>query len=78
MSVEAPNRRARRHPDKQTELTPRWASIAGAADYVGCTKRTIERRLETGELTAFRGLGSRLLRLDLNEIDAVLRQDTPT
>ncbi|WP_396327823.1 excisionase family DNA-binding protein [Jatrophihabitans lederbergiae] len=50
----------------------RLASINHAAEYVGCTTRTIRRRIASGELTGYR-FGPRLIRVDLNELDAALR-----
>jgi DNA binding domain, excisionase family len=52
--------------------TPRWVSPEGAADYLGVKVLTIRRYLDEGLLTGHR-LGNRLIRLDLNAIDAVLR-----
>ena len=65
----SPNRAARRHPD---ESRRRYASVLEAAEYLGVTDRTIRQMLADGRLTAFRGLGSRVLRVDLNQIDDVM------
>ena len=51
--------------------TPRYASAKEAASYVGCSVSTIERWIARGELTAYR-YGTRLTRVDLNEIDQLL------
>ena len=61
------------HNQKQeTPLrTPRYASAKEAAEYVGCSVSTIERWIARGELTAYR-YGTRLTRVDLNEIDQLL------
>ncbi len=47
-------------------------SVADAAEYVGCATKTIRRRVSEGTLTAYR-FGPRMLRVDLAELDAVLR-----
>jgi excisionase family DNA binding protein len=72
----APNRRARRHPNAQADkLVPalrRWVSVQDAAEYIGVTDRTIRQMIADGRLTAYRS-GTRLVRLDLNEIDAAMQ-----
>jgi len=50
----------------------RLASLADAAAYAGVNPRTLRRYVATGHLTGHR-LGPRLLRIDLNELDAALR-----
>lgn len=47
----------------------RYVSPAEAADYLGVTTRTIRAMVSDGRLTAYRN-GPKLVRLDLNEIDA--------
>jgi excisionase family DNA binding protein len=44
-------------------------TIAGAAEYAGCSPKTIRRRIADGSLTGYR-MGPRLVRVDLNELDA--------
>lgn len=51
---------------------PRWGSIALAAETVGCSDRTIRRWISEGRLTGYR-LGSRAIRVDLNELDALFQ-----
>lgn len=46
-------------------------SLADAADRLGCSPRTIRRWIAEGRLTAYR-LGSRAIRIDLEQIDALL------
>lgn len=58
----APNRAARR----------RYVKIAEAADYLQVTERTIRQMIADGRLTGYRS-GGRLVRLDLNEIDAAMQ-----
>lgn len=50
----------------------RLVSINQAADYASCSPKTIRRRIADGSLTG-RRFGKRLLRVDLNELDALLR-----
>lgn len=55
------------------EVQPRrLASIADAARYTACNPKTIRRRIADGSLTGYR-MTSRLIRVDLNEVDALLR-----
>ena len=53
-------------------LARRLASINAAADYLHCSTDTIRRRIADGSLTGFR-VGKRLIRVDLNEVDALMR-----
>ncbi len=48
------------------------AQISVAAERVGCSTKTIRRLIAQGDLTGYR-LGSRMIRVDLNELDALLR-----
>lgn len=50
----------------------RLASVAKAADYAACSPKTIRRRIADGTLTGYR-MGPRLIRVDLDEVDAALR-----
>lgn len=59
---EGPNRAARRR---------RYARISEAAEYLKVTDRTIRQMVADGRLTAYRS-GTRLVRLDLDEIDAAM------
>jgi excisionase family DNA binding protein len=52
--------------------TPRLADICDAAAYAHVHPRTIRRRISDGTLTGYR-FGPRLIRVDLNEMDAALR-----
>ncbi len=47
-------------------------SLAEAAEQAGCNPKTIRRRISDGSLSGFR-MGPRLIRVDLNELDALLR-----
>ncbi|OBH20802.1 excisionase family DNA-binding protein [Mycolicibacter sinensis] len=53
-------------------ITRRYAKLKDAADYLGVTDRTVRQMISDGRLTGYRS-GSRLVRVDLNEIDAAMR-----
>ena len=55
-----------------TTAARRLASINQAADYAACSSKTIRRRIADGSLTGYR-MGSRLIRVDLDELDAIMR-----
>ena len=46
-----------------------YVSVADAAEYLGVSTRTIRAMIHDGRLTGYRN-GKRLVRLDLNDIDA--------
>ncbi len=50
---------------------PRYATTELAAEYAGCSPKTIRRRVADGTITGYRF--GRLLRVDLNEIDGAMR-----
>lgn len=50
----------------------RYVAIAEAAEYLGVTDRTIRQMIADGRLTGYRN-GARLVRLDLNEVDAAMQ-----
>lgn len=56
---------------------PRYASLAEAASYARIHPKTLRRRIDAGELTGYR-LGSRILRVDLDEVDAMLQPNAKT
>ena len=62
---------ARRH---STSPAPRrrLAPLNDAAAYAGVHPRTLRRRIADGALTGYR-MGPRLIRVDLDELDALLR-----
>lgn len=55
-------------------ITPRrrYIKIAEAAEYLQVTDRTVRQMLADGRLRGYRS-GQRLVRLDLNEIDAAMK-----
>jgi excisionase family DNA binding protein len=55
------------------KATPRWASLAEAAAYLGVDVRTLRRRIADGSLPAYR-FGPRQIRVDLNDVDAMMRR----
>jgi excisionase family DNA binding protein len=50
----------------------RYAKIAEAAEYLDVTTRTVHQMIADGRLTGYRS-GPRLVRVDLNEIDAAMQ-----
>lgn len=56
----------------QQTANRRYGSTQQAADYLGVTTRTIRQMIADGRLTGYR-CGARLVRVDLNEIDAAMR-----
>lgn len=57
-----PNSPQRRH----------YAKIIEAAEYLGVREQTIRQMIAEGRLTGYRN-GPRLIRVDLNEIDAAMK-----
>ena len=57
---------------KSTQIARNWASIQAAADHLGVTDRTVRQMIADGRLTAYRN-GHKIIRLDLNEVDASMR-----
>ncbi|MDP9822770.1 helix-turn-helix transcriptional regulator [Nocardioides massiliensis] len=55
-----------------TTTRKRLVSITQAADYAACSPKTIRRYISAGRLAGYR-MGSRLIRVDLNELEAILR-----
>jgi excisionase family DNA binding protein len=60
--------------DVERALGRKLASVIEAGEMVGCSGRTIRRMVARGAITGYRLPGSRLLRVDLNELDAKLRE----
>ena len=53
--------------------TKRFISIADAAQHLDVSLKTIRRRIAAGDLKAYRLGGSRVLRVNLNELDDLMR-----
>jgi excisionase family DNA binding protein len=51
----------------------RLMSIESAAAYLDCSTKTIRRRIASGDLRAYRLASSRVIRVDLAEVDAMLK-----
>ena len=51
---------------------PRYAKIPVAAEYAGVCSKTIRRRISDGSLTGHR-FGQRLILVDLDELDGLMR-----
>lgn len=51
---------------------PRRAKLADAAELNGVCTKTLRRMIARGELTGYR-LGKRIILVDLDELDALLR-----
>lgn len=54
------------------ELVRRWLTQAEAAEYIGVTDRTIRNMIRRGELRGRRIGSSRMIRIDKQELEAVL------
>lgn len=54
------------------DLPPRRVKLPAAAEQYGVSVKTLRRRIASGELTAHR-LGARIILVDLDELDALLR-----
>ncbi|WP_406816193.1 excisionase family DNA-binding protein [Mycobacterium sp. M23085] len=66
-----PNRQARRHTSDAKPQGRRWASAKETGEYLSLTTRTIWTMIDDGRLRAYRN-GKKLVRLDLNEVDAAM------
>lgn len=53
---------------------PRFVSLQHGSDYTGLSIKTIRRLIARGDLPAYRAPGSRLIRLDLGDVDRLLRR----
>jgi excisionase family DNA binding protein len=56
----------------QSRPSRRLESLANAADYAGVTTRTMRRYIASGRLVGYR-VGPRLIRIDLDELEAMLK-----
>jgi excisionase family DNA binding protein len=71
-AVAPSNRRNRRHPhDVNGGRGRRWASTKQTADHLQVTVRTVRLMVADGRLTKYR-LGPRVVRFDLDEVDAAM------
>ena len=56
-----------------SETSRRWLSQAEAAERLGVTDRTIRNLIARGTLRGYKIRGSRMVRLDASDVDALLR-----
>jgi excisionase family DNA binding protein len=56
-----------------SEITPRYISIEKAAAALDTSPRTVRRLIASGELKGYR-VGKRLLRIDVNDLEAITRR----
>jgi excisionase family DNA binding protein len=49
-----------------------FLSLADSAEYLGVCERTVRRRIADGSLPAHRVRNSRLIRIDMRDLDALL------
>lgn len=50
----------------------RWLSVRQAAEYSGFATRTIHKRIADGDLPAYIPRGSRVVRIDADDLDAMM------
>ncbi|MAS06189.1 MAG: DNA-binding protein [Ahrensia sp.] len=50
----------------------RYSKLSEAAEYLGVTTRTVRAMIADGRLTGYKS-GNRLVRVDLNEVDAAMQ-----
>jgi excisionase family DNA binding protein len=49
-----------------------WLSVAEAADYSGFATRTIHKKIADGDLPAYIPRGSRVLRIDIRDLEDMM------
>lgn len=54
-----------------TAPRPDWATKVEVAEHLKCSTKTVDRMVERGDFKAY-PVGERLVRFDLNEVDAAL------
>ncbi|RFZ44332.1 Helix-turn-helix domain protein [Mycobacterium marinum] len=67
--LQSPTRPA---PTENRATRRRYGKISEAAEVLGVTTRTIRQMIADGRLIGYRS-GSRLVRVDLNQIDDIMR-----
>jgi len=60
-------------PVPNNQQPRRLGGLNIAADFLGVSTKTVRRMIASGELTGYR-VGKRLIRVDLDEVDALARQ----
>jgi excisionase family DNA binding protein len=69
---ERPKTTAKQGPNRAERRGRRYATLEQAGKYLGCTSRTIRTMIADGRLVGYRS-GPRLVRVDLNEVDAAMK-----
>lgn len=59
-------------PPQNTTLRRNLISVSQAAEYLGVNSKTLRSYISQGKLTGYR-MGPRLIRVDANEVDALMR-----
>jgi excisionase family DNA binding protein len=72
----APGRSNKLHATNGRPVGRRYAKVNDAAEYIDVNPFTIRKMIADGKIHAYRGDGLRLIRVDLNEIDAVMAGDS--
>lgn len=57
-------------PAKSLQPPRRWAPLSVAADHLSVSEKTLRRMISAGQIRGYR-VGARLVRVDLNELDAL-------
>jgi excisionase family DNA binding protein len=55
----------------ESDQSPRWASLDAAATHIAVSRKSIRRMISEGKITGYRA-GDRLIRVDLNELNALM------
>ena len=61
---------------KAEALAPRWADIRGVAEYADVNRATVRDWIKKSLLPAYH-LGPKIIRVDLNDVDAMMRPVVP-
>ncbi|TYL55756.1 helix-turn-helix domain-containing protein [Nocardioides sp. BGMRC 2183] len=60
-------------PAHGATATPRWVSLQESADFLGVTERAVRNYVSRGVLPASRIRGSRLIRINSADLEALLQ-----
>ncbi|CAM4518650.1 DNA-binding protein [Nocardia ninae] len=52
---------------------PRYVSLTKGAEFTGTSVRTMRRRISDGTITGYRVPGCRSIRVDLNELETLMK-----
>jgi excisionase family DNA binding protein len=55
------------------EVSRKWAPLEQGAAHIGVSTKTLRRLIASGRVTGYR-MGTRLIRVDLNELDNLLTE----